>query len=276
MSDPAKFVADNFATNLNLNGSIWGMAGVNANKVGVTIIPTVQVDIAKPANSLGALGVASGQYSGVVTLGKSFSLSAALPELHVGTNLKYISGMFGIVIASATGNGSETYGSTTGFGVDLGALMTFDIPAVTSLSVGLVIRDLAETITSQTKSKTLSPAPGGQGFVEGVEQDLGSSTRNVDSSYAIGVSGKVPVVGLLAAMDLESGNGYSNTHLGFEYPLILNMLALRAGVASGTNLSLTTLGAKISIPVFAVNVAMINDNKNSNNNSYVIDFGAAL
>lgn len=274
-SDLAKFISDNYTNSISVNGSVLGLLGFNVSKVGLSVIPNLSVNLEKTANSLVANGAANGFYSGVITFGKSFSVPV-LPSLNVGANIKYLGGAFGNISIDNTAAGTEQYGNRSGFGLDIGALTTFNVPLVTSISVGIVARDLFESITTYTKQKTLTPSADGQSFVAGAEQDLGASTTTVDSSYALGVSGKIPGIGLILGADYETGKSFSNTHFGLEYPVVLNMLVFRAGVASGTNLSLTTLGAKIGLPMFTLNTAWVMNNKDSKNSSIIFDFGAMI
>ncbi|HTY13270.1 MAG TPA: hypothetical protein VMD02_03670 [Candidatus Omnitrophota bacterium] len=277
--DPAKLVTDNFSKNLSVNGSLSGLLGVNINKIGLTVLPNIGINLSKPANSLAASGNAGMMYTGVLTAGYTFALPA-LPALNVGANLKYLGSTVGgvNVMANLLGgaSGNETVLNSSGFGVDLGALMTFDIPLVTSISVGAVLRDLGESVTTSGTTKTLTAATGSSTYTEGPEITIPSSSRSVDSSFALGAAGTIPVVGILLAGDLETGNGFSNTHLGLEYPLLLNVVTLRAGIASGTNLSLTTIGAKIGIPFLSLNAAYVMDGKINNNNSVVLDLAGGF
>lgn len=279
ISDPGKFASDNYSKKVDLTGSLGGLLGINMSKVGLTVIPSATVAITKAANSLEVSGDGTGNYSGVLTIGNTFSMMAGLPDISVGANLKYLGGVAGNIAVTASGTGAagtQSVSSRTGFGADVGALMTFSIPAVTDLSVGLVVRDLGESISTTTTTNALTTTGSGQAFTKGPDVKTGPVTTTTDSTYAIGVAGTIPGLGILVAADIENGKNFSNTHMGIEYPVIAGFLALRAGVASGNNLSLSTFGAKISIPFFAINAAMVTDNKISSNNSYTIDFGAAL
>jgi hypothetical protein len=271
-SDPAKFVTDNYANNIDVNGTLNGVLGVNINKVGLTVIPLMTLGLNKTANSLATSGTAVGNYEGVLTLGRTYSITG-LPALDVGMNIKYLGGMTGVISYNGV-NGSKSVTTGNGVGLDVGALITYDIPMVTSLSVGLVGRDLFETLNTTTKSSTLTPGVGNT-FTEAANPDQTGSIA-ADSSYVLGVSGTVPVVGLLLAGDLEQGKNYGNTHIGLEYPMFLSALVLRAGVANGTNLQLTTLGLKFGIPFLSANLAYVNDNKNNKNNQIVLDLAGGF
>ena len=272
-ADPAKFVSDNFANNIALNGNLGGIFGLNINKIGISVMPNLGLNLNKPAASLQANGMAGLTYSAPLTMGYTFGLPG-LPALDVGANLKYVGMMSGWVNANALGAGNQAIVNSTGFGVDLGALMTFNIPAVTELSVGLAIRDLAENTNTNTKTYALTPGAGNT-FTSTLVSDV-NTTQTVNSSYALGVAGNIPVVGLLCAADLESGNGFTNTHIGVEYPILAGLAAIRAGLASGNALSLTTFGAKIGLPFFTLNAALMMDGKNTKNNQIFIDLAGGV
>lgn len=272
-ADPAKFVSDNFANTIDLNGSIGGIFGLNINKIGISVLPALGLQLAKPAASLQASGMAGLNYNVPVTFGHTFGIPG-LPSIDVGANLKYVGQMGGFVTANALGAGTQTIANSTGFGLDLGALMTFNIPAVTELSVGLAIRDLAENLNTNTKTYTLTPGPSNT-FTSTLASDVNTSAA-VNSSFALGVAGNIPVVGLLCAADLESGNGFTNTHIGVEYPILAGLAAIRAGLASGNALSLTTFGAKIGLPFFTLNAAMMMDGKNTKNNQIFVDLAGGV
>ncbi len=279
--DPAKLANDNFANSLDINGSINGIIGGNFNKVGLSLLPSIALKVDKPANGLIANGSAGLGYTGILTMGYSLSF-LGLSSVDVGANLKYLGGMNGEIDMIANlppvggGSGSQTMNTINGFGIDIGTLLTFDIPAVTSLSVGLVARDLAESITTSTKMKTLTAPSGGQTLIEGPEQDLGSTTKTADPSYVLGAAGTIPVAGILLAADLESGKNYSNTHIGVEYPLLLKILTLRAGVASGNDISYTTVGAKLGVLFLTLNAAYVMDGKDSKGNQIVFDLAGGF
>ena len=278
-SDPVKFANDNFSKDININTGINGIIGGNFNKIGISVIPGLAVNLNKPASSLGANGYAIANYTGILTAGYSWGL-AGLPSIDIGVNLKYLGGIKGDVAVTAnplTGaTGNQDVLNTSGVGLDLGVLATFDIPMVTSLSVGLAARDLAETITTTGKTRDLTAPAGSNTLTQGPEKDVASTSQTTNATYVLGASGDIPIIGAILAGDIESGNGYSNTHLGVEYPVMLKMLTLRAGIASGTNLSLTTIGAKIGIPFLALNLAYVMDGKISNNNSIVIDIAGGI
>lgn len=277
VTDPIKFMADNFASKLDFTGSLSGIAGFSMNKIGVTVLPLASISLNKPALSLS--GIMGGTlYSPVaLTLGHTVGVPL-IGDLSIGTNLKYIYAANGNVSATApippltSGSATQTYAIGSGFGLDVGALATFGIPFLTEFSVGAAARNLFESVSYSGKSQTYTTTDSDYTLVS--ETDT-SYTTNPESSYALGASGTVPVIGLLVAGDLEmisGSNSRTNTHLGLEYPLIADLLNLRAGLAMGKDISLTTLGAKIGIPFFALNLAYVMDGKTSSNSYFVFDF----
>jgi len=278
-NDPAKFAMDNFSSDINVNANINGIIGGSINKIGLSVLPTISANLQKPAASLATAGTAAFNYTGALTFGNTFGFGV-LPAIDIGANLKYIGGMSGDINVATdpiTGisSGTQNTYNLSGFGLDLGALATFDVPMVSSISVGLVVRDLVETINTTINPSTLYAPAGSTTLTEtkGTEQ---TTSRTADPSYILGAAGNIPVIGAIVAADIESGNGFSNTHFGIEYPLLLNLVTLRAGIASGTNLSLTTVGAKLGIPFFTLNMAYVMDSKISNNNQYVLDIAGGF
>ncbi|MCU0640843.1 MAG: hypothetical protein MUC35_02000 [Candidatus Margulisbacteria bacterium] len=268
VSSPAKFLLDNYATNLSFSGDLAGLVGLNIRKVGISVIPLLQANVNKPANSLGGTVTANGMYNGVLTLGNTFSVPFLPAALDFGANLKAVNAAQGnatvsAAVGSTTATGTQVYGTGTGVGCDLGVLTTFDVPYVSKLAVGAVIRDLAEsyTLKSNTRSVTLNQLTGV--VTEGPETALPDQTVTVDSSTAIGAYATIPVVGLGVAADLEMTKTATNTHLGLEYPLLLNTIYLRAGIASGPNLGLTTYGAEVDLRVVKIALVAASDSKNS-------------
>jgi len=277
VTDPIKFMADNFASQLQFEGSLSGIAGFSVNKIGVTVLPLADISLTKPALSLSGI-MGGALYSPVaLTLGHTVGVPL-IGDLSIGTNLKYIYAANGNVSATApifpltTGSATQTYATGSGFGLDVGALATFGIPFLTEFSVGAVARNLFESVNYSGKSQTYTTTDSDYTLV--TETDTSYSVPS-DSSYVVGASGNVPVIGLLVAADMEmvqGSNSRTNLHFGLEYPLLADFLKLRAGYAGGKDLTLTTLGAKVGIPFFALNLAYVMDGKTSSNSYFVFDF----
>jgi hypothetical protein len=279
-SDPAKYMLDNYANALDFNGTGTGMFGFSIKGVGVSVIPEqaplLDLGINKLANSLEGTVRASANAAATVTLGRKFSLSWLPADLDLGINLKYLYGANGSLSTSGLG-GEENYGTGAGTGIDLGVLTTVKVPMLTEVAVGFVARDLMSSMTVNNKSRTLTV--NGTEYTVGPEVSTGDSTVTMPTSYVLGASAIIPGIGAQVAMDIDNVCGATpatNTHLGIEYPLMAGMVTARGGIATGSDLSLLTLGAKIGLPIFIMDVAYVQDNKNASNNSYVVDFTAGF
>lgn len=278
-TDPAQFLQDNYSTNLDFGGSLNGVIGLNVRKIGISVIPMASANVNKAANSLAGTAAGIGNAAGVLTLGHSFGVPY-VGTLHLGVNSKYIYATNGAIVATAAG-GTQTWGVGTGMGFDIGALTTVSVPMVTDLNLAFVARDLNESATYKNKSQTAAPDPADPTkFVMGPTVDQADTTVAGTSSYVLGASATIPVVGILTAVDFENvsaaGNPQTNTHIGIEWPIFMNMLVLRAGTASGPNLQLTTYGAKINLPILGLDVAAVMDGKDTKNSSYVVDINIGI
>ncbi|MFH2033558.1 MAG: hypothetical protein ABIJ26_02490 [Candidatus Margulisiibacteriota bacterium] len=274
-SDPAQFLIKNYANAYNFNGSASGLLGFNIAKVGISAIPVGSATLNKAANTLaGSINANSLSY-GALTLGHTFKVSWLPASLDVGTNLKYIFGYMGALTATSAG-GTQAWSTGSGVGLDLGALTEVSVPWVTKMSLGFAARDLFASVNFQNYTQALIST--GTTFTYGPTVDLGSTSTPINSSYVLGVGATVPVVNMLLAADLEnvSGSGNMNTHIGIEYPLFMGALVLRAGLASGNNLSDTTFGVGFGFPFMTMDLAYVADGLNSSNSSYVFDFGIGL
>lgn len=275
-TDPATFIASNYSKALAFTGNLDGVIGFNFAKIGISVIPVTNVTTTKVANSMVATANGTGQYDGVLTLGRTFTAPFLPADLSVGVNAKYISAYTGAITTTGTAtsaSGTTTYSTGTGMGFDIGALTSFSVPAVTTLNVGIVARNIAQTVTYKNKSKlsTLTYDGTTATVTSGAETDLGDSTATANPSYAIGASATVPGINLLLSGDYEMTNSGSNTHIGAEYPLLMNFLVVRAGMASGTNLAKTTLGAKLNLPIITIDGVVVSDANNKSANSYIVD-----
>ncbi|MBI5700309.1 hypothetical protein HZC34_00470 [Candidatus Saganbacteria bacterium] len=278
LSNPSKFLADNYASAVDVNGSVSGVIGFNVRKIGISVIPMMSAAVTKTASSLAGSITGTGNAAGVLTLGGSYNFPG-LPvgTLHLGTNIKYIYAANGSLTASALTGGTQLSSIGSGFGVDVGALTTVSVPMVSDLSISLVARNLGQSTKYKNKSQSLTPS--GTTFVASPEVDLADTTATDTSTYVLGASATIPVVNMLIAVDLENipvAGGGTNTHIGIEYPLLFNFLILRAGAASGAGLSLSTLGAKIGLPILTLDTASVTDNNNSKNNYVVVDIQIGL
>lgn len=296
-NDPAQFMVDNFGNDLSANGSLSGILGFNFNHLGVSLlVPGVNAALNKSAGSLAGSVNAVGTSALVLTLGRSFS-TPMLPfaSLDVGTNLKAINAASGTLTIVGTPiplnpvTATQTIWQGSGMGFDLGAKASLDIPMLSNFSLGIALRNLSQSISYKPKSRTDTYSVAAIGdtptVTKGTEVEGAETTANYPTSTVIGAAGSVPGIGLNLAMDIESISGGTGalaaasdtiTHIGAEYPLMLGAMVLRAGVASGQNVSLTTIGAKINVPLFKLELTNIIDGKNSKNTSYVVDVGVAF
>ncbi len=275
-SDPATFLVDNYSENLSFNGSLDGILGFNISKIGISAIPVLNASVAKSADSLVGTVSITGQYIQALTLGKTFSIAYLPAALDVGMNIKSISAYTGSITTTGTAtnaSGTRTYGTGSGMGFDIGCLTSFDVPMVTNFKAGAAIRNISQSITYSNRSQTsyLDYATGTGTVTTDAEVSLPDSTTTTDPSTVVGVSALIPGINLSVAGDLEMVAGGTNTHIGVEYPVLLNTLILRAGSASGNSLSKTTIGATISLPILALNLVGISDANNSGLTSYIVD-----
>ncbi|MBN2058081.1 MAG: hypothetical protein JW782_04750 [Candidatus Saganbacteria bacterium] len=269
-NDPGQFVLDNYSKNLSFNGTVNGLIGANVRKVGLSVIPMLLASVNKPAFSVGANVNATGFYAGVLTLGHTFSVPFLPAALDVGANIKSINGIMGSASITANpadptqGSGSQTTATGAGLGFDVGVLTSFDIPFVTNFAAGLVLRDVSTSYTMKPTTNTLTLDQTTGSIVKGPDTAQPDQTVTVDSTTAIGVAATIPVIGLEAAMDLEmTKNDGTNTHIGVSYGLLMNTIILRAGIASGQNLGLTTFGAEVDARFAKIALVTASDSKNS-------------
>lgn len=271
LSNPGKFMTDNYGNTFNLNSGVSGITGFQIAKLGISVLPQGNVVLNKPTkDSLDGTFSGNATANGYLTFGYNFGFPGLPASLTVGANAKYIAAYYGNLTSSVTG-GTQYWGTGSGAGMDLGLLTSFEVPMVSRLDVGLMARDLIGSVSYKNKSQTLVNT--GTTFTYGPETDLADTSVTLNTSYVLGAAATVPGVGLLLALDLETVSGLNpqtNTHIGLEYP-ILGILALRAGMASGNNLAKTTLGLGIDLPLFALEAAYVGDGKQSTDNSYVFD-----
>lgn len=147
---------------------------------------------------------------------------------------------------------------------------------VSKVAVGAVMRNLSTSYTLKMtrQAATLNQLTGT--VTLGPIQNLPDQAVSIDSSTAVGAYATIPGVGLGVAADIEMTKTDTNTHIGLEYPLMLGILVLRAGIASGPNLSLTTLGAEVNLKVCKLALVTVADAKNTGLTSAVADITIGL
>jgi len=277
-SDPSAFLLDNYANDLTFTGSLNGIIGLNIKKIGLSVLPMANAYVNKPPLSTGGSVMAGARYDGVLTLGRTFSVPGIpIGDLDVGVNVKAITDMQGNLTATADiidpkkSTGLQTIQNGTGMGFDIGVLTSLSVPMVSTLKVGAVIRDLGESIKYTPKTRNVFIDKNTGQVTQDAEAVGADFTTTIDSSTAIGASAVIPGVGLQVAADIEMTKTDTNTHIGIEYPMLMRTLILRAGIASGPNLGLTTVGAKVNLLLFTLDAVMISDSKHSDLSSTVVD-----
>ena len=274
-TSPADFLANNYNKTLNFRGSVNGIVGLNIRKIGISLLPVANISTGKAANSMIGTFSGAGMYAGVLTLGRTFGVNYLPAALDVGLNVKLLSASNGTLTTTGTAltaAGTAAYGTGSGIGFDVGALTSVSVPMVTEMKVGFVVRDLMQSINykNKTKTSTLDYSTGTAVVTDLPETNAPDSTQNFNPSYVLGASAVVPGIGLLAALDYEMTASGSNTHLGIEYPLFFNLILLRAGLATGTGLSMTTFGAKLNLPLIQIEGAAATDANNQGASAYTV------
>jgi hypothetical protein len=281
-----QFIQNNFNTALDTNGSLATLIGTSFNKFGVSIlVPSATATITKTAGTYaGTSATLAGQYGLVCTIGQSLSLTSLnLASLDIGANVKLLNGYYQSFIASSAIAGTNVVASGNGLGYDLGAVATLSVPYVSSFSAGISLQNISQSFTYEPKSKTATMDALGN-ITLGAETVLPKQTDIVPPSTIIGCAGELPF-GLAFALDLESlsgGSGYfattatTITHIGVEYPMMANLLLVRAGTETSDAINRTSLGAKLNLPAITFNLAYVIDNKNSKNNQFAVDFGTGI
>ena len=290
-TDPSEILQDNFATDLSFQGDLAGMVGLNINKIGIsalilplgdnagdTLSATNTVNINKPANALQAGATYAVRQDTVLTLGYTFSLPGLpIASLDTGVNLKSINAVYGTLNASVTDTTSPyRKGSGTGTAFDLGARTSLDVPVVGSLAVGLALRDVGGQINYERKEEIFYFNNVTQTITKGAETALPDKSVTLNPTTVIGAAATIPTINLGVAADLEFAKSETITHLGVEYPIMPNVLIGRAGLASGSSISKTTLGVKLNIPFLTLDAAAVMDGKDSSVMGWVVDIGAGF
>lgn len=278
-SDPSKFFANNYNNAVNVNGGLNAFVGLNLAKLGLSVISSGSLNLNKAAATTEGSASGNFNYDGAVTLGSSYAIPGLpIANLDWGVSIKSVNRIS--ASTNAQGNTStDTSESYTGVGFDIGAIAEVNA-LVVPIAVGLVYRDLSETLKGKrnSASTTYNPTNGSitsQTKTESTLPDLTSPT-----TLTIGASTRIPLYNILIAADVDTvsgaGTSYSLTHIGIEYP-VLGILLFRAGSVSGANdtISQTTIGAGLDLGL-GLNVAMVTDNKNSKNNQALFDFGFAF
>lgn len=279
MSNPSKFMADNYLKALDIDGDMSGIIGFSASKVGISVIPIGHLELTKAANTVN--GSVSGlvDYEGILTLGDLFSFSPMpMTSINLGANIKSVNR----ISASTTPAGNvstDEVSNYNGLGFDLGLRASFD-NWIAPVSVAFVVKDLSENLKGKHKvtTTTYNPLTGAiTGQTTAPETNLPDQAR--PTTTVIGAAAKIPGAGLRIAVDYDSVAGstanspYNLTHIGAEYP-VMELLDLRVGSVSGAadTINQTTYGIGFNKGI-NLNAAWTIDNKNSKNNATYVDIG---
>lgn len=264
MSDPQKYFLDNQANAIDLGGSLAGIAGMSVGKVGFSIVPELpNIRVTKAAGTIEGVFNGAAKISGNITMGMPLAPSFLPIALDLGANLKYInvaSAYYAPDITLMTGLTPEVH-TGNGFGLDVGALGEVDIPSLTKLSVGVVMKDLFETINYTDK-------------VNNVET---TRTETAPTTIGLGVAGVVPVTGTLLTTDMVNvagSNTESTMHFGVEQPMLGDILKGRAGWSTGLNPT-TSIGVGFSLGA-NIDLAYVMDGKDAKANAFAFEISGGF
>ena len=277
--DPSKFILDNYANAIDIDGNLNAFIGINAGKIGLGIMPATSLSMNKAASTANGDAIASMLGQGVVSYGQGIS-APFLGSLNAGGSFKYIVNAGGTAAVGGTTSVTDGY-TYSGIGFDLGIQSKVDIPTA-PVSVGVVMKNIGATLRGTTTriTKTINPATGS---VESESETSGTGPDyTMPTTFVIGAAAKIPVVGLTVAIDIDSIGAdnlssipaYSLTHIGLEYPVAMGLVNLRLGKVSGGpggSVDMTTYGAGVLGNM--INIAMVTDNVTPKNNQMMFDIG---
>ena len=268
-TDLNTFMFNNFSNAIDANGTAGAFLGFEAGKFGLSVIAEGSLAGSKIANSANGSASAGVNYDVVLTMGTTLNLPM-LPMgfADVGLNLKQVNQINSSTAIVAT---TATYGQGigTGYGIDLGLRTGLDTP-IAPIAVGLVIKDLMETINTTTTSRIDTVDITDGSYTKGTATETTSSTP-ISSTVVIGAATQIPGYGTTVALDYASALGTAEWRLGLEQSIIPFFLTGRAGLISGTNTAKTTLGLGLDF-LGSLNAAYIIDGKNSQDTVLIVDF----
>jgi hypothetical protein len=293
-SSTTDFIQNTYASDLSTGGSLSFGLGGSVRKVGLSAFANGAVNLSHKANTLAYDAYITTLASVPLTLGSTFS-TPGLPfaSMSVGVNLNALAMLNASAnvnqISLVTGEGNMSVSSGSGFGFDIGAQAKIT-PFIT---VGAVIRNLSAStnIITKTKTVTVNPDPSDptQALVtEGAETET-KSTYTPPTEVGIGAGVIVPITGTLVALDLENYSlpennnenksaSYTDTHIGIEQSLFLNLLMLRAGYYTygPAEDSFYTYGLGLNLGPANIGVAAANSVKDSVNSIASAQLGVAF
>lgn len=282
VGNPAKFLADNFSSAIDVRGNLNLAVGLDIAKIGISTIPVANLTLNKTANTLAGTANAAISSDTALTMGYGTSLPY-VGSFNWGFNAKYIyNGMGGATVGVSgptTTDITNTLVTYSGMGYDLGIQGKITAIPTAPISVGIVYKDIATSLNGHNKvtKATYDNTNGQQVGGETVITDADIAGMTLPTTLVLGAAGTIPVVGVTLAADLDnvsgSGTSFSVTHIGAEYPVAMGLVKLRAGLISGgpsgAAINMTTYGAGILGDM--INVAMVSDNNNTKNNQMMAD-----
>lgn len=292
-TNPAKFFSDNFTRALDINGGLTAALGLNIGKMGFSAISLGNLVFKKDANSLSGGSLAAGlnyELAGTFAYTVNIPYLSYIPFTNVdlGLNFKSVNRITASTSIESAIKSTDKTSTYSGMGYDLGLKGQIDLPLF-PISIGLVFKDLGETLTG--KEQTITTNYGITGNITSqitAEAALPASVSPVTT--VIGASATIPMgifsifsplpisqIKISDDMEFVGGsNPFSINHLGIEVPIMFGLIHLRGGMVSGGSsaspISMTTYGAGF----WGVNVAMTSDANNSKNNSTLVDLSISF
>jgi len=290
-SDAGKFIEKNFDKEVSFGGTLAAGFGISVKKVGLSVIADGVANFNKPAFDISnpdpaAIGfnlVGKGNLIIPLTLGSTFN-TPGLPiaSMSVGVNLKSIN--FASIItdvSGGTGTNSTMIGS--GFGFDIGAMAK----VTPLLSVGAVVRNLSASTNVTKKTDSINVYPNGTTeTITGPEQ---KTTYNPPPEVGVGAALAIPLTGTLVAVDLENYSGpdpdspsktksYTDTHIGIEQGILMNIVMLRLGYFSYSPNSdnFYTYGLGLNLGPCNIGISAANSAKDSKDSQAMAQIGIAF
>lgn len=285
IGDPQSMVENSYADAFDVDAAGSGIIGLSVAKIGISALPVFSATAFKEENSTISNSFMMMTAPVALSLGHTFSVPF-LPfgTLDVGANLKSVSSLIGMFDSSAGTSGFTVLRGGNGTGLDLGVLGELDIPALTKLSVGAVVRDAFQAVTYNTTTIPYTIAPGPPPVLtKGTESEDKSVFRS-PTTWGLGAGATVPAFGTLLTADmvnvsgkdeLTGEDGDTTMHFGVEQPVMMGLVNLRFGWATGEN-PYTTLGLGLNLVVASLDIAYITDGKDSKGNAIGVEISGGF
>jgi len=278
VSNPAKFLADNYSKEYNLRGNLDLFLGLSSKNFGISATPVTHLYLNKAANTVSGNVTAVVNSDSALTFGYGIGVPY-LADLNIGFNAKYIHNATADASATATSASTteitNTYDYYSGFGMDVGIQGKTTAIPMWPVYFGVVYKDLFANLTGkrQVTKANYDNSTGSQVGSTTTVSDTSLPASPVPNTLVLSAATEIPVVGLKAAVDLDSvSSGYSVTHIGLEYPVAMGLVDLRLGSVSGGSssnpINMVTYGIGI---MDTVNIALVSDNNRPSNNQTTFD-----